>query len=316
MINCTAFRRLQHKTQVFAPTYHDHFRNRLTHSLEVAQIARCLARHLCADSELSEAIALAHDLGHPPFSHAGEKALDELMVDHGGFNHNSHSLRVVEYLEHPYPEFRGLNLTQATLDGLRAHVTKFDVPSEPYATHGSLESDIVSVADRIAYDLHDLEDALGAGLIQDADLDRLRIWSEAAAGVRGNKPVHAVRRPVLDRVLNEILAGAIHEKSSGARVRLSQKSESAVSELEEFLVARVYRNAEVVQSDAEGRRMIRDLFEAYSNKPALMPSRFVQRIAEQGRHRVICDYIAGMTDSYCVAQHTAACAASRSSGKP
>ncbi|MCH7885803.1 MAG: dNTP triphosphohydrolase, partial [Planctomycetes bacterium] len=199
IVESTAFRRLENKTQVFAPAEHDHFRTRLTHSLEVAQIARCLAGALQASEALAEAIALAHDLGHAPFGHAGEAALDEVMADHGGFNHNAHALRVVGYLEHPFPDFRGLNLTGETRAGLATHATRYDTPvqtrdatvsdapraagfsprepaneanpARPGAagsaapTGPSIEAQITSIADRIAYIGHDLEDAIGAEFI-------------------------------------------------------------------------------------------------------------------------------------------------------
>jgi dGTPase len=311
IVNCTAFRRLQHKTQVFAPSMHDHFRNRLTHSLEVSQIARCLAGNLEADPDLSEAIALAHDLGHPPFSHAGENALNELMAGHGGFNHNAHSARVVKYLEHPYPAFRGLNLTRATLAGLRAHATQFDVPSEQSPLSDSVEAQVVSLADRIAYDLHDLEDAMGAGLVQNEDLDHLTIWSNAAVELGDGRPVHAIRRPVLDRILNGLLSDAIGEfhphasgKSTGTNpLRLSVERESALQGLEQFLLERVYRNQDVARADAEGRQIIHELFSGYLRDPHLMPDRFFERVDDQGPHRVMSDYIAGMTDNYCVLEH-------------
>ena len=160
IINCVAFRRLQHKTQVFGPAEHDHFRTRLTHTLEVAETARCLAKGLRANETLAEPIALAHDLGHPPFGHAGEAALDDAMKEYGGFNHNTHALRVVAYLEHPYPDFRGLNLTAETLAGLRTHATGFDAP-DASVSGSSVEAQIASLADRIAYNCHDLEDAIG-----------------------------------------------------------------------------------------------------------------------------------------------------------
>lgn len=305
IINCTAFRRLQGKTQVFAPNLHDHFRNRLTHSLEVAQIARCLARNCGGNTDLAEAIALAHDLGHPPFSHAGEKALNELMAGRGGFNHNAHSVRVVEYLEHPYPVFRGLNLTRATLDGLRAHATQFDEPADSSPT--SLESRIASLGDRVAYDLHDLEDAIGAGLISEDALTGIELWSQALRQFPSEfqpRPVHSIRRPVLDAILNRVLADAARSEPG---LRLSAECENGLQQLEGFLLTNVYHQADVARADAEGQQKIHELFSAYMRDPDLMPDRFVERIADQGPHRVICDYIAGMTDSFCAAQHERHC---------
>lgn len=336
IVTCTAFRRLQNKTQVFAPNLHDHFRNRLTHSLEVAQIARCLARNCGADPDLSEAISLAHDLGHPPFSHAGEKALNELMAGQGGFNHNAHSVRVVEYLEHPYPAFRGLNLTHATLEGLRAHATQYDKPSSKQPLPPSIEAQIASIADRIAYDLHDLEDAIGAELITEYELSHLAIWRAALAQISTRaqaQKLHAIRRPVLDAILNRLLTDALAscgiqsartlesedranadrqsepraQATGGSSLRLSTACEHALQELETFLLERVYHHPDVARADAEGRQKIHELFSAYMRDPDLLPARFAERIADQGPHRVICDYIAGMTDGYCATEHAMPC---------
>lgn len=332
IVTCTAFRRLQNKTQVFAPKLHDHFRNRLTHTLEVAQISRCLASHCGADPDLSEAISLAHDLGHPPFSHAGEKALNELMAGQGGFNHNAHSVRVVEYLEHPYPAFRGLNLTVATLEGLRAHATQYDEPSSKQSLPASLEAQIASIADRIAYDLHDLEDAIGAELIDQHQLAQNTLWRDAMAKATCGVEVpmiHAIRRPVLDAILNRLLTDALASRGfqsartlesedranadrqsepgaqtmGGSSLRFSNNCENALHELETFLMDRVYHHPDVARADAEGQRKIYELFSTYMRNPDLLPARFAERIADQSPHRVICDYIAGMTDSYCIHAH-------------
>ena len=321
IITSTAFRRLQNKTQVFAPALHDHFRNRLTHSLEVAHLARNLARNCGANEELCEAIALAHDLGHAPFSHAGEKALNELMAGRGGFNHNTHSVRVVEYLEHPYPAFRGLNLTRATLDGLRCHATKFDVPGDDAAAPASLEARLVSLADRLAYDLHDLEDGMGAGLITLDHLGSLPIWRDAHARISQegeSDELYAIRRPVLDLILNklvlDIMVNCRREASqaqrnftaaspSPAALSFSASCETLLLELEQFLLDHVYHHPDVARADAENQQIIHELFSAFMRRPESLPPRFAERIADQGPHRVICDYIAGMTDPYCTATH-------------
>jgi dGTPase len=315
VVTCTAFRRLQNKTQVFAPTLHDHFRNRLTHTLEVAQIARCLARNCGADQDLCEAISLAHDLGHPPFSHAGEKALNELMTGRGGFNHNAHSVRVVEYLEHPYPVFRGLNLTAATLDGLRAHATQYDVPSSIDSPSPSIEAQIASIADRIAYNLHDLEDAIGAEFVDQNQLSHVTLWRDPFAQIAGDietTQLHTIRRPLLDTIVNRLLADVIQaepgaQATGGSSLRFSSACETALHELETFLLNRVYHHPDVASADAEGQQKIHELFSAYMRDPDLLPTRFGERIADQGPHRVICDYIAGMTDNFCSAQHSQHC---------
>lgn len=349
IINSTAFRRLDGKTQVFGPQTHDHFRNRLEHTLEVASVARTLARALRANEALAEAITLAHDLGHPPFGHAGEAALNEVMAAHGGFNHNAHSLRVVEYLEHPYPAFRGLNLTRETLDGLRWHETQFDrpenLPSGPppvwesvpltdervpllceqrsdgkAAGRPSVEAQIASLADRIAYDCHDLEDAIGAAFITADDLQQLELWRAARdqSGSARADAVHVIRRAVLDAMLNALLLDAAQtslpllalirsaDEARSTRVplvRLSETMNLRLAELEGLLIEHVYRRAEITAADAGGRQMIRELFTAYRRSPRELPDRFFSRISEQSLERVICDYIAGMTDRFCAREH-------------
>ena len=322
VIECTAFRRLEHKTQVFVAGHHDHFRTRLTHTLEVAQIARCLAVALRANEELAEVISLAHDLGHPPFGHAGEVALNEAMAEAGGFNHNTHSVRVVDHLEHPFPPFRGLNLTAATRAGLTAHSTRYDKPGTAHDPNGSsVEAQIASLADRIAYNCHDLEDAIGAELITLDDLAAVGLWQSAyepAAAAYPGKSIHAVRRVVLDTLLNDLLTSAIatstalltpiqslHSVRTATTplVCVSPAAQSRLSELEQFLVDHVYQHAQIVAVDARGRQMILKLFSAYRNDPSALPQRFAGRIDDQGPNRVICDYIAGMTDRFCTREY-------------
>ena len=322
IIESTAFRRLEGKTQVFLASHHDHFRTRLTHTLEAAEIARTLAAGLQANEHLAEAITLAHDLGHPPFGHAGEVALDEAMSDHGGFNHNLHSLRVVEYLEHPFPAFRGLNLTGETRAGLAAHETRYDRPepgewSGGIRAHSSVEAQIASVADRIAYNCHDLEDAIGAGFIGLEDIEAVSMWTESREAVEphpGEGPIHAIRRAVLDTLLGRFLVDVITASQarlapigSIEKVRKtpeplcapSSKGAGQLAELEAFLLDKLYRRPEVNRMDAAGRRIVRSLFAAYLKNPSSLPRRFADRVAEQGQHRVICDYLAGMTDRFC-----------------
>jgi len=348
IVESTAFRRLEQKTQVFAPSFGDHIRTRLTHTLEAALIARTLAEALRAEETLAETITLAHDLGHPPFGHAGEVALSSIMENFGGFNHNAHSLRVVEYLEHPFPPFRGLNLTGATRDGLRAHATRYDLPADappagsqkdPPAAHRepglkdresaatptrpgpSVEAQIASVADRVAYNCHDLEDAIGAGLVTLNDLAALPIWQRAYRAheaTTAGASIHAVRRVVLDSMLNQALEDVVDyararlaevtspeqvKETPGALVTPTPEMDHALTTLEDFLQMRVYRHPDVARTDKEGQAMIRRLFDCYLDDPSRMPKRFSLRIAEQGSHRVICDYIAGMTDRFCVREH-------------
>jgi dGTPase len=226
ILHCTAFHRLAYKTQVFVTHEGDHFRTRLTHTLEVAEIARLLAAELDANADLAEVVALAHDLGHPPFGHAGEAALAECMTHAGGFEHNAQTLRTVDFLEHPFPEFRGLNLSFELRESLAKHDTQYDQPElvsaglsglEDLLAAGPLppiEGQTAGLADRIAYDCHDLEDAIGAELIDEEQLIDLRLWQLAAAPVRAaHRQAHpgAVRRPILDRLLDQLLVAAAGE---------------------------------------------------------------------------------------------------------
>ncbi len=327
---CAAFRRLEYKTQAFVTLEDDHFRTRLTHTLEVAGIARVIAKALRVNETLAETISLAHDLGHPPFGHAGEVALRDLMTENGGFEHNTHALRVVDYLEHPYPDYRGLNLTFETREGLIKHSTKYDQPegasTDPalwdFFEAGNLpsvEGQIACIADRLAYDGHDLEDAIAANLVHEEDLEHVAIWAEAMKPIREAHPdgvLATVRRPVLDRLLTILIGDVVEETSRriavidpalvddlrGAKsgvVGLSDARNEQLNELEAFLVERVYRHHRLVRMDAKARRFIERLFEAYVDNPAMLPPRFTGRIDEQGVYRVVCDYIAGMTDRFC-----------------
>ncbi len=333
VFSSAAFRRLEYKTQVFVTLEDDHFRTRLTHTLEVAGIARTLAGALRVSEHLAEVISLAHDVGHPPFGHAGEMALRELMSAHGGFEHNTHSLRVVDYLEHPYPQFRGLNLTYETREGLIKHTTRYDKPSTtdpalwellesgPLPT---IEGQIACLADRLAYDCHDLEDAIAAGLVSEKELEEIELWQVVATGVRAAypaRPLIAVRRPVLDKLLDMLVADVVAESSrridrlapkiiddvrnaDGAVVELSAEISARVNQLESFLIERVYHHHRLARMDTKARRFIERLFGAYVENPKMLPPRFARRIDEQGVHRVVCDYIAGMTDRFCQDDYT------------
>ena len=322
VLHSAAFRRLQYKTQVFLTNEGDHFRTRLTHTLEVANIARCLARRLRVNTDLAEIVALAHDVGHPPFGHAGESQLGRQMADHGGFDHNRHSLRVVDYLEHPYPPFRGLNLTRAVREAMAKHTSQYDRPSDHPLADGrtaSLEGQIASLADRVAYNCHDVEDALAAGITNEGELASLTLWRQASEPIRrdhGNAPTPAVRRPILDRLLAVILddvAEHTHRAIASAGiatpadvaehrqplVALSPTRLSELQQLEAFLRERIYSHRTIIRMDTKARRFVSALFGAYLDEPRLLPERFARRIDEQGTQRVVCDYIAGMTDRFC-----------------
>jgi dGTPase len=329
ILSSASFRRLQYKTQVFVNDEHDHFRTRLTHTLEVAEVSRRLAVALNANERLAEVIALTHDLGHPPFGHAAEAALRGCMVNAGGFEHNVHTLRTVDYLEHPNPDFRGLNLTYEVREGIIKHVTKYDQPEVDENSEWadlfdsgpspSIEGQIVAVADRMAYDCHDLEDALGANLIGAKELSDLTLWREASDVIladRSVRNVFAIRRPVLTAILNRLICAAVDEttgrirefnidtvddirRRTSAIVGFSDAMEELLGELEGFLAQHVYRHYRLVRMDTKARRIVDALFEAYQQDTAMLPPRFAARVDEQGPDRVICDYIAGMTDRYC-----------------
>lgn len=335
IISCMAFRRLMYKTQVFITGTTDHFRTRMSHTLEVMAQAERLARLVGVNDRLAGAVALAHDLGHSPFGHAGEKQLAQLMKGHGGFEHNVQSLRVVDYLEHPYPAFRGLNLSFEVRESLIKHQTKYDHPTaskkkdDPNAAlfevgpRCPIEGQIANVADMVAYTLHDIEDGLGQGVLTEEHLSASRLWREAAEPIRSQHPdktIHALRRPIIDRLaarFNEDARATTVARIAAAGIRtvtdvrhakadvvgFSDEMQRGVEELTTIMLDSVYRHHKVVRMDSKAKRLIRELFEAYLAEPQLMPKRYSERIAEQGAHRVICDYIAGMTDRFCQKEH-------------
>jgi dGTPase len=325
VVHSAAFRRLQYKTQVFVALESDHYRTRLTHTLEVAHLARCLAEALGLNGDLAEVVALAHDLGHPPFGHAGEQALNECMKDHGGFEHNVHALRVVEYLEHPYPTFRGLNLTRCVRECLAKHTTQYDRPGPHPLQDGRpppLEGQVAALADQLAYGLHDLQDGVYAELVEPEQLAALELWRSVYSGP-ADPAGHAWRaglRPAIDNIQSTLIEDALAEtrrrlaEHGGGRgagperagvetVALSAKMEERVVELEAFLRAQVYNHERLVRMDSEARRVITAVFQAYVEQPRLMPPRFAGRVAEQGVQRVVVDYVAGMTDRFCTREH-------------
>jgi len=326
IMHCSAFRRLDFKTQVFVPHECDHFRTRLTHTLEVAQIGRDIGRALRLNEDLIEAAALAHDLGHPPFGHCGEGVLDELMASEGGFEHNRQSLRVVDYLEHPYPAFRGLNLTAAVRECLARHRTRYDTPAcgeFDASLQASLEGQVVDLADEIAYTAADLEDALAAEWITTDDLASLALWRRAWATAETDAPdaraIHkrirackAVLAAMVDDVVAqtpERLAAAGVANADDVRraadrlVVFSPEIAEEAAGLQEFLLARVYLHPRSGPRRDEARRIIAELFANYLATPGDLPERYQQRIDAEGAHRVICDYIVGMTDRFAADRH-------------
>jgi len=322
ILHTTAFRRLEYKTQVFVTYEGDYYRTRLTHTLESAQIGRTIARALGANEDLVEAITLAHDLGHPPFGHSGEEALQELMKDHGGFEHNSQSLRIVDVLEERYPGFRGLNLTWEVREGIIKHVTSYDKADasafEPEC-NPTLEAQIVSAADEIAYTNHDLDDGLRSGMITPHDLKGIALWEEARADIPDpidDMARHRIIRRLIGWHVTDLLEETerrlqTHRIASVEDVRhcpqilvgFSPQMQAKREELRHFLYARLYRHYRVVRMAEKARRIITDLFKAYLAMPEQLPPWVQERADGQPLHRVLCDYVAGMTDRYATEEY-------------
>ena len=323
IIHSSAFRRLEYKTQVFVNHEGDYYRTRLTHSLEASQIARVIASALRLNADLVETITLAHDLGHTPFGHAGEDELEGLMKDHGGFDHNLQSLRIVDFLEENYPSFRGLNLTYESRVGLFKHpelaleaerrgMGKFEKFRSPI-----LESQVVDIADEIAYDNHDIDDGLASGLITEAELDKIGLWRQAkkiahpSASTKPQIRRYQVIRTLINLEVTDLLRRSqTNIQKSGIRtpkdamvlekftISFSAGLWKQREELRQFLKNRLYRHYRVVRMTDKARRFIRALFEVYLSRPEQLPPGSQKRLKTEGPHRVICDYIAGMTDRY------------------
>lgn len=307
ILHCTAFRRLQYKTQVFLRWEADHFRTRLTHTLEAAHLGRKLAGRLEANDLLAEVTALAHDLGHGPFGHASERALNKLTQRAGGFEHNAQTLRLVTYLEHPYPHFIGLNLTNATLSCLRDHSSPYDQPDTTGDDHGyrpMLEAQIASIADRLAYDAGDLEDAITLQLINSKQLQQLDLWQQAAEQLdlqNSDLPTTAICRAVVEQ-FQAILIDAYCQNydSSENLLNLPGPLADSLTQLERFLTENVYQHERVKSIDAACYQVIEQLFGKFICQVDLLGSTFAARIQTDGLERTVADYIAGMTDRYCL----------------
>lgn len=321
IVHSTAFRRLMHKTQVLVTQINDHHRTRLTHTLEVAQISRTIARQLCLNEDLTEAIALGHDLGHPPFGHAGEDMLDACMANHGGFEHNRHGLRIVEHLEYRYPRFPGLNLTLEVLEAMAHHSKRQDAPElDAFRQLGQphLEAQVVDAADSLAYDAHDIDDALGLGLIALSDLEAVPFWRKAADQVREKYasigPLQfqpAVVRALIDWQVTDLLA-TTRQRLAAERIQTladvracsrvlvapGEEVRHLKAELERFLHREVYRHWRVMRMKVKGQRLLQAMFTEFCRMPCLLPDRYGKRIESEGLERVVCDYLAGMTDRY------------------
>lgn len=323
IIHSQAFRRLEGKTQVFTPGINDSYRNRLTHSLEVAQIGRTIARAIGLNESLTEAICLAHDIGHSPFGHTGESVLDKLMKDFGGFEHNRQALRIVDLLEHPYPGFQGLNLMYETRLGLAKHSSPFDKPqgSDFCQLRCSLEGQVADLADRIAYNCHDLEDGLRSRLINEEQLSSVELFAEAQEKIGAAKiSDHTLRRISTAKSVIDILVSDAIEASKEAieqagvvtlqdvygqdvnLIRISESTDARVSKLEKFLLNNMYRHSSLKEFAGKVEVWLGGLFEKIVNEPSIMPGYYRGFIATEGLERTVCDYISGMTDRYCKLQ--------------
>ncbi len=317
IIHSTAFRRLQYKTQVFVNHEGDHYRTRLTHTLETAQIARSIGRGLDLNDDLLETIALAHDIGHGPFGHAGEWALAELMKDYGGFEHNMHTLRIVEKLEDSYADFPGLNLTFETREGLKKHPENFYKKPELRPLR-LLKAEVVDLADEIAYNGHDLDDGLRSELLAEKQLEGITLWTEAEHYIQkkySNLAAHHKRRMIHRLIIHRLVTDAIEtsrerikklgfgslkdvQKTPAQAVSLSDPLKRQLAELKKFLHKNLYQHFRVVRMTDKGQRFLKALFRVYHEKPAQLPPDVLARGKKEGLERALCDYLAGMTDRF------------------
>ena len=327
IIYSTAFRRLEYKTQVFVNHEGDYYRTRLTHTLEVSQIAGSIARALRLNEDLVEAISLAHDLGHTPFGHSGEDALGDIMKGHGGFDHNTQGLRVVDLLEERYPDFPGLNLTYEVREGIIKHSTPFDRPRPAisFESKGSpiLEIQAVDIADEIAYDNHDLDDGITSSLIKDEDLKGIKLWAEKEREIRKAHPnikdevkKYQIIRSLIDAQVTDLIN---HTEASIKKFKLrkpqdvvkiperivtmSHQMQNLRKPMREFLTNNLYQNYRVIRMSNKAHRFITSLFKVYLDKPEQLPPTTYGRLKKEDKYRVICDYIAGMTDRYALDEY-------------
>ena len=325
ILHTTAFRRLEYKTQVFIIHEGDYYRTRLTHTLEVAQIGRTIARALGANEDLEEAICLAHDIGHSPFGHSGEVALDRLMKEHGGFDHNRQTIRIVTELEKRFPDFPGLNLTWEVREGIVKHESEYDIAdARDYKPEhrGHLEAQIANAADELAYTAHDLDDGLRSGMVTPQMLAGITLWEIIAESVgwRGDELDELSRHRLIRRLIGleisdlvDTTSKQLHDSGVRSTQELQSLSFNVISfsedmyrrnrQLKDFLYANMYRHHRVVRMARKAEQIISDLFNAYRAEPAILPSHVQEWIEDRGLFCTICDYIAGMTDRYAVQEH-------------
>jgi dGTPase len=320
IIHSAAFRRLEYKTQVFIPHEKDHYRTRLTHTIEVAQISRTIARSLRLNEDLAEAVALAHDLGHTPFGHDGEKTLDNLMSEVGGFNHNRQSLRVVDILEHRYPEHPGLNLSFEVREGIVKHETSVKIATEEFNPYqqATIEASLVDIADEIAYNSHDIDDGLSSGLVSFEDLKEASFWQHfrfdadrSLAVLSADQKRYALVRRLVDCMVTDVIKET-QERLNRLRITdlssvhnchekicsYSEPIQHVVTNLKGFLHKTLYHHPQLVTKSDRANRVIETIFERIRKEPKLMPPRFQKMLAHETSEIVIADYIAGMTDRY------------------
>ncbi|MBX7148908.1 deoxyguanosinetriphosphate triphosphohydrolase [bacterium] len=337
IIHSRAFRRLEYKTQVFVNHEGDYYRTRLTHTLEVAQIARTIARGLKLNEDLAESISLAHDLGHTPFGHSGQDVMNHLMKTFGGFEHNRQSFRVVTLLEDRYPDFPGLNLTYEVLEGITKHVTEYDMPDGSFFTrkgYPTLEAQVANFADEIAYNNHDIDDGLKSGMIVLKDLKTIELWEDNFQIVKKKYPDHHLNHQISQTVrmiINYLVMDLMEEtirnigsKKIKSSDDVKEKGLNCVSfspavkkknhELKRFLLNKMYRHYRVIRMADKAERIITELFKAYTHNSKILPPDFLERYQKKTRspkedlskekiERIVCDYIAGMTDRFALDEY-------------
>jgi dGTPase len=325
IVHSRAFRRLEYKTQVFLYHEGDHYRNRLTHTLEAGQISRTIARALRLNEELAEAVVLAHDLGHTPFGHAGERVLDALMSEEGGFDHNRQSLRIVDLLEDGYPDFRGLNLSYETREGILKHGCRWEhpVPVPEATAQPGLEAQVADVADEIAYTNHDLDDGLRSELLDPAQLEAVTLWREALDEVTarmGELAPRVLRAQVIVALINRLVTDLVEStprrlieagvesvddvRTTARRlICFSPEVEKGKRELKRFLDRELYHHPHVVRVSQRAAGILGELFDAYRKDPSWLPEHVRERLPLDGEARAIADYVAGMTDRFAIEEH-------------
>ena len=325
ILHTTAFRRLEYKTQVFLNTEGDYYRTRLTHTLEVAQLGRSMARTLAANEDLIEAICLAHDLGHPPFGHSGERALDKLLMEHGGFDHNKQSLRIVTEIEQRYPDFAGLNLSWEVREAIVKHETEYDVSDARHFNpelRGHLEAQIANAADELAYTAHDLDDGLRSGLLHPRQLDGIALCDRVRGSIEWDADDfdeltrHRMIRRVIGLETRDLVATTnANIEFSGASVPIdiqkldhnvvawSPEFEMENQQLRNFLRENLYRHSKVALMSTRADEIIDDLYNSYIKHPDMLPASSAEHIQTRGLERTVCDYIAGMTDRFALDEH-------------